>query len=203
MSSEHERSRNPGVVQQGVQLLRHHSAGSRIWAGVAPTKTCAVKGADTGDLRDLRLDLIPRKPILSGAGVQNNRRRTLTNTIEVHTIAAHVHHEAGRVIQASVATLFDLLINECDACEKEDEGEQPSSYVPKPAKPASVVAHNSPRFYFADADLIPLTLKAVQRTPFSSHSSVPETVIPSGLPCQVLRHVETSPSGVVTVKFST
>jgi hypothetical protein len=70
--------------------------------------------------RNLRLSLIPDKPVISQTRVQNNGRRTLPDTVKVHAVAAHVHHEAGRVIQMPIATLFDLLVDETDAGEKQN-----------------------------------------------------------------------------------
>jgi hypothetical protein len=44
----------------------------------------------------------------------------LTDAVEVHAVAAHVHQEARRVIQVLVSTLLDLLVNESDAREKKE-----------------------------------------------------------------------------------
>ena len=51
-------------------------------------------------------------------------------------------------------------------------------------------------------DFVPLTVKAVHRTPFCSDCCVPDNAFPSLLNCQSMRDVTTVPSGPVATPSS-
>src|SRR6478672_4793258 len=51
-------------------------------------------------------------------------------------------------------------------------------------------------------DFVPLTVKAVHRTPFCSDCCVPDNAFPSLLNCQSMRDVTTAPSGPVATPSS-
>src|SRR5947208_12459978 len=51
-------------------------------------------------------------------------------------------------------------------------------------------------------DLVPLTVKAVHRTPFCSDCCVPDNAFPSLLNCQSMRDVTIAPSGPVATPSS-
>ncbi len=105
MSDQNVGAGNVRIAKQGVQLVHTLAGITRRWPRFTPAKASSVIDANLGALGDFRLHQSPLGRIRRADVIQNHRRIASgcrTRTVDVHLVAAHIHHLTWRRKGASV-----------------------------------------------------------------------------------------------------
>src|SRR6266480_2605586 len=119
MANQDVGRRDAGAMQQLVQLGRHRRAGARERARIAPPFARAVEPAGLGERGNFRLDLKPRVPRLTGAGLEDHRRTSLARAEDVQAPPADVYRSADLRKSLAIPVFTNLFVR--DACEHNDQ----------------------------------------------------------------------------------
>ncbi len=106
-------------MQQLVQLGGHRRAGTRERARIAPAVARAVEPAGFGELGNFRLDLRPRVPRVTCAGLEDHRRTPLTRAEDVQAPPADIHRSPDLRQAFVIPALTNLFVH--DAREPRDQ----------------------------------------------------------------------------------
>src|SRR5437660_1228088 len=96
-------------VQQSVEFFRHNTRNTWLWAGITPSVSATIVGADAREFGDLRLYKIPIQ-IRALVSILENHGRSFARASQVETIAADIHQPSGRGIKFAVAPCCPLFI---------------------------------------------------------------------------------------------
>src|SRR6266496_5380021 len=105
-------------VQQSVEFFRHNTRHAWFRAGITPSISATIVGADPRELGDLRLYKIPIQ-IRALLSILENYGLSFARASQVETIAADVHQLSGRGIKFAVAPFCPLFIQQADCREKQ------------------------------------------------------------------------------------
>src|SRR6266480_1631041 len=111
MADQDVRRRDAGAMQELVQLGGHRRAGTGERARIAPAFARAVEPAGSGELGNFWLDLRPRVPRVTCAGLEDHRRTPLTRAEDVQAPPADIHGSADLRESFAIPTLSDLFVN--------------------------------------------------------------------------------------------
>src|SRR2546428_1715066 len=122
MADQDVRRRDAGAMQQLVQLGGHRRAGTRERARIAPAFARAVEPAGFGELGNFRLDLRPRVPRVTCAGLEDHRRTPLTRAEDVQAPPADIYRSADLRESFAIPAFTNLFVR--DARERNDQHER-------------------------------------------------------------------------------
>src|ERR1700722_9246609 len=93
-----------------MELFGDLRAGSRKWAGVAPSVSCAIIRANPSELRDSLLHLLPGSREHRQTGLKYDRGTSLTGAVDIQPNSASTHKTTNFREPSRVCMQFDFLV---------------------------------------------------------------------------------------------
>src|SRR5437762_11461883 len=112
MANQDVGRRDAGAVQELVQLGRRRRAGARERTGIAPTFASAVEPAGLGELGNFRLDLRPRVPRLTVAGLEDHRWTSLAGAENVQAPPADIYRSPDLRESLAIPVFTNLFVRD-------------------------------------------------------------------------------------------
>src|SRR6266550_3604260 len=109
----------------------------RPWLRITPADSCAIVRANTSELRNGRLNLVPVEPAVVEARLQNHSGAALAQTIKMHLVTVHVDKTARWRMRPQIIRAFDRLIDGSNDSQQHNEDCESTKKISDPPQDAA------------------------------------------------------------------